>query len=119
MIDQSKRQKFIDVSVPFLSILLVFLAHPLVANSINSIALSRAFFDPRLKQSVQLSFTVSQDGIVSARITDENGTIMRALTTGRAEKAGKVILEIVSYGYTKTVCSCPVSLSSGEHSSSS
>src|SRR5262245_16602364 len=60
---------------------------------IQSIKVSREFFNPTLKQRVQLSFTIANTSYVTVQVIDRDGYIVRTLVSNKEADTGKVLVE--------------------------
>lgn len=86
----SRRQKD-GMRARFLSIALVLGARGLLAGeapAIHSVTVSKAFFNPTLRQTVDFSLTVDVEGLLSVSILDRDGFLVRTLVPGRPTTTG-------------------------------
>lgn len=75
-----------------LSLMLLLPAVLGAAPSIRQVRLSRPFFNPSLRQSVEITIEVSEAGELSASVLDRDGFLVRQLTPPKQVDAGRVVL---------------------------
>ena len=62
-------------------------------NSIQSITVSREFFNPTLNQHVHLSFVITHPGFLTVRVVDRDGYIVKTLVSNKETESGKILFD--------------------------
>jgi hypothetical protein len=56
---------------------------------ISSVAVSRSFFNPSLRQTIEISMGLGKPGVLDVSVVDRNGQVVRRLTSRESVKPGK------------------------------